>query len=785
MDTSCGDWATALVDEHFSPIYGGIKLIESLSDSSNGWVNAKCKDKLGDLNFESLYGWMNDELDFDKLIADVATMTGDDSHKSSMNNCTHKGYLRLLPATCSLATLKAGKGCAFQISLTDVVGTEGFNLAVAMSLCPKSMLPYVSIRVSGPGATKLFAPCSQDSHCGKGQKCQDILAGDEGMPATTWTDAGKDFAELIFSGKAFDVPMGWDKVKDRVNKLVAKHGIGTEVMRIVRSYYDSSQLTLGSNQVMPICVPKGKLLTWNGSTGIEFNDVGDVKLQSPVTSNPILAWTIKGVEYKCDKSESIESENIQWKKQDSRTDVKCVSAKLEKVAPLVNLFTSKTTAQGKCTVTTLVDVIGLLKPWETKGTDVFADKYLHGPSVANSKDNQWFQRDCDGAIVGSLAKNIYAAVKVPALNHIMDTFTELVRTIASEEAKTVDQACLTDDQIMSYYMPWTLDFWLNLATSWGPDKKTPALLPKSSSVGEALAKKMFTDDGSLNGIRVATPATCTLAGYPEKGCGLSYDLSWLANKEKIAMDVHIKKCARNPIGLADVSVLCSSQDGNDKGLCGYGRNWCSTSDNKCQSKKDKCYHLGSEELLDTLQAVGIVADNATELPQDLRFMDPKYRQQNQYSEDADPISFWLGQKDGKNEKVKAGDLKLDAINLIRSLFGDKAISNASDVGYCAPNLDALADSVDDTDKLLEQRLVMNKDTGTVGIAGLNKATVSSAMGKSSLKNAVWLSKKPNYRVPIMHFPPPCKIHAVYVYNICLTGREVYSVNAGRKRNAAW
>ena len=51
-------------------------------------------------------------------------------------------------------------------------------------------------------------------------------------------------------------------------------------------------------------------------------------------------------------------------------------------------------------------------------------------------------------------------------------------------------------------MPWTLDFWLNLATSWGPDKKTPALLPKSSSVGEALAKKMFNDRQDKDGAKI-------------------------------------------------------------------------------------------------------------------------------------------------------------------------------------------------------------------------------------------------------------------------------------------
>ena len=47
---------------------------------------------------------------------------------------------------------------------------------------------------------------------------------------------------------------------------------------------------------------------------------------------------------------------------------------------------------------------------------------------------------------------------------------------------------------------------------------------------------------------------------------MNYDLSWAANKLDIGVDFHIKKCHRNPIGLADVHVACTSKDK----LCDYG-----------------------------------------------------------------------------------------------------------------------------------------------------------------------------------------------------------------------
>ena len=39
---------------------------------------------------------------------------------------------------------------------------------------------------------------------------------------------------------------------------------------------------------------------------------------------------------------------------------------------------------------------------------------------------------------------------------------------------------------------------------------------------------------------VATPPTCTATGFGDKGCGLSYDMSWLMDGRDLAMDIHVR-----------------------------------------------------------------------------------------------------------------------------------------------------------------------------------------------------------------------------------------------------
>ena len=179
---ACGsDWSDDQLDILYNPVSGGVGMVDSLSDQGTHKA-AKCRDKLGFFNFDNIFDMVKADLDFDKLVQEVAKL--EDEHKKNMqniDNCTHTGYLRVLPTTCSAASLKAGKGCAFQIPLKDIVGTDGFNLNFAVNICPKSMLPFFSLRISGPGAKMTLAPCAGDGDCGKNQKCIDLAGGKDGL----------------------------------------------------------------------------------------------------------------------------------------------------------------------------------------------------------------------------------------------------------------------------------------------------------------------------------------------------------------------------------------------------------------------------------------------------------------------------------------------------------------------------------------------------------------------------------------------------------------------------
>lgn len=895
---ACGsDWSDDQLDILYNPVSGGVGMVDSLSDQGTHKA-AKCRDKLGFFNFDNIFDMVKADLDFDKLVQEVAKL--EDEHKKNMNNidkCTHTGYLRVLPTTCSAASLKAGKGCAFQIPLKDIVGTDGFNLNFAVNICPKSMLPFFSLRISGPGAKMTLAPCAGNGDCGKNQKCIDLAGGKDGLDGTIWQKAAEGFAEMLFSGDlvsamvSFDTKVaGWDKRKGRIMDIVKKHDMGTQLMMIIRSYYDSKSLKLGQNQVMPMCFPEGKISKWQSSSGFGLSEPSEPKLQSPVKGKPNLEFEIKGKKYKCDKAASIEKSDSKWSTDStSKTEVKCVSAKIEGFAPVLNLFTSRKNlnADGtKCEVVTLVEVLDGLYAWDAAKEGIFDSKIMSAEPIAKDRKNSWFQWDCEGRMVAKFAKNIYAAVQIPALSHVADAFTDLARTVVLEDAKA-EKVCVIDEQVMAYFMPWELDFWLNLATGWG--KGTPELLPKLPSSGQA-AGELMVKELKNKPLTLTTPGTCTAAGYPENGCGMNYDLSWAANKQDIGVDLHIKKCHRNPIGLADVHVACTSKDK----LCDYGRNWCTTKDNKCSNKKDKCYPFTDKELLSTFIALEMTDNRkcpfenealykkeqaaciktpctqcapCSEWSDDehcyndfcegeryrkagtdcstmggFQWMDSTYRTKWPYSPQADPLSYLMGVDfpfgendydgflkstyakedyakafecigDGSNKnvwctgqkkcvknakpgactsckestqnepktmgckingtqyevyqgwadcskknktcgdfsdyntKVKAGNLKLEMVNLLRELFGDIKLDSTENLGYCAPNLDALEDSTEDTDKLMEELITVKEtDKSTVvSLSGLTSATVPSDMGKSGLPNAAWQARNPGYR----------------------------------------
>ena len=250
---------------------------------------------------------------------------------------------------------------------------------------------------------------------------------------------------------------------------------------------------------MPVCLPGGKFVKWGPTDellNISLNNPPDNlpdMIQSPVKGKPNLEFVIKGTKYKCAAATGVDDKNHKWSTDSSgsKAKVKCVSARISdakgtSLAPVLNMFAArKDLGGGKCEVNTLLELTDGLKEWNAFNDGIFKDEVMYGKPIATTRDgvSQWFQFDCDGGIVARFAKNLYLAVKIPALTRVMDAFADLVRTIALEDAKEED-VCLVDKQVMTYYMPWTLDFWLNLATAYGPKDAVPPLVPKIPSIGQ-------------------------------------------------------------------------------------------------------------------------------------------------------------------------------------------------------------------------------------------------------------------------------------------------------------
>ena len=201
---SCGsDWTDGQIDEFYNPVMGAITMIDRMTAGSDH-QKPKCQSRLGDLNFPNFHDEFRVDVDLDKILAKLHEADDEEWKKLELDKCKHTGYVNVLPNTCTTASLQAGKGCAFQIPLEEVVGTEGFSLGIALNVCPKSMLPFVSIRINGPGATNFFAPCTTDKHCKEGQKCIDLAAA-LGFEAGMWDEAAEGLANLIFSGEMIDL----------------------------------------------------------------------------------------------------------------------------------------------------------------------------------------------------------------------------------------------------------------------------------------------------------------------------------------------------------------------------------------------------------------------------------------------------------------------------------------------------------------------------------------------------------------------------------------------------
>lgn len=243
-------------------------MLESMSSTAPAPFASTCKDSLGDLNFGSLEqaieGWEEGigELGphysvetFMDEFGQEQTEAPEDPVPSGVagGDCpTTKSYLDLLPDTCTSAGMSsAGGGCSFQIPLDDILGTPELTLQLAIGTCPASLLPFFSVRLGGAGATKFFAPCSSDGECGTGQACFDL--------AGVATNTGNVYNEMA---QAFLEVMQYAGDMDAAMTSITAQDIGSTLMTTIRSFYDSVDITLGPDQLFPICLPQG------GATGL-------------------------------------------------------------------------------------------------------------------------------------------------------------------------------------------------------------------------------------------------------------------------------------------------------------------------------------------------------------------------------------------------------------------------------------------------------------------------------------------------------------------------------------
>ena len=311
---------------------------------------------------------------------------------------------------------------------------------------------------------------------------------------------------------------------------------------------------------------------------------------------------------------------------------KCASVSFASYS--ANLLVGQTPG-AQCARYTTVALNGVLQPWDgltSDGSSVFALKTTASliPASMMPLDDTWFTSTCDGLFIGRVSETLMGAIQVPTLFPIFEHFADVYRSVVLSDA-TITGECITDEQVQSFFTPWSVQYWLTAVSTWGPTAAdTPPLAPALASPGVQMMQEVFDESrddsdcpvtcdassGSCNPSwadggscdpsyqdpieecgwtmdttanmtdgspclgegsypRLALPTTCTAAGYsasPSTGCAANYDMSWATDGEALSMDLALAKCTHNPLSLSAVSLKCVDDDTTN--LCNYGRDWC-------------------------------------------------------------------------------------------------------------------------------------------------------------------------------------------------------------------
>ena len=179
--------------------------------------------------------------------------------------CDLSAALDVLPSTCSVASMQGGDGCSFQLPLAGVLGTPDLYLQVAVSKCPRTLMPFISVRMGGAGADNLLAPCASDDDCSAGHTCFDFAAVTVGLreDESVWDNLVHDVLfNLIQSNED----------EEALHAAVEAQNFGSTMLTTLRKYYDSQNIDLApTGQLFPMCMPSGgddAVFDWDPAGGV-------------------------------------------------------------------------------------------------------------------------------------------------------------------------------------------------------------------------------------------------------------------------------------------------------------------------------------------------------------------------------------------------------------------------------------------------------------------------------------------------------------------------------------
>ena len=273
---TCDAWSEAEFNHMYNPLIALVKSLDAANDQRPvSSFQSQCVGSLGDLNFEFLSNFGTE----------MAEEFSEDGGEDGTDDCEKSGFLRILPETCTTEKLLMnGDGCAFQVPIGGVLGMSDLSLQVAINTCPDTLVPFVSVHLSGAGSDKLFAPCSSDSQCGDEYSCQDplrkLLIDSDGDWRTRWDqppggDTDHPDQRQLLEGKLLDellkivlLPGGLvddisefevysDEDVNLISQLMAQQDVSGTLATWLRSFWDDTEVTLFNRQVLPMCLPQG------------------------------------------------------------------------------------------------------------------------------------------------------------------------------------------------------------------------------------------------------------------------------------------------------------------------------------------------------------------------------------------------------------------------------------------------------------------------------------------------------------------------------------------------